>query len=256
MKIGDGDTHTLPTLLIEKAEANQYEKVVVKIPYNIAHSFEDIGYIKEAEIPRFYSGQFAAVILSKFLTKERKIDQHKIQNEKVLLLSQQKSTEQNSELSNKIEKTMTLKKFEDNDVHRIAVLYNTVFPSYPFPIYDPAYVDKTMKSNVDYFGIEVNGELVSLSSLEKDMSGRNAEMTDFATLPEWQGKGLAVRLLVHMEKEARKIGILTAYTIARAESPGMNIVFAKNAYQFGGRLINNSQISGHIESMNVWYKYL
>jgi hypothetical protein len=46
----------------------------------------------------------------------------------------------------------------------------------------------------------------------------------------------------------------TLYTIARSHSAGMNITFAKKGYLFGGTLINNTDISGKIESMNVWYK--
>jgi hypothetical protein len=44
------------------------------------------------------------------------------------------------------------------------------------------------------------------------------------------------------------------FTIARARSTGMNVTFAKNGYSFAGTLINNTNISGRIESMNVWYK--
>ncbi len=51
-----------------------------------------------------------------------------------------------------------------------------------------------------------------------------------------------------------KRGIATLYTIARAISPSMNITFAKCGYAFGGTLINNTQISGSIESMNLWHK--
>ena len=50
--------------------------------------------------------------------------------------------------------------------------------------------------------------------------------------------------------------IITAYTIARAISFGMNITFAKNGYKYSGTLKNNTNISGKLESMNVWYKYL
>ncbi|MDD4047577.1 MAG: putative beta-lysine N-acetyltransferase, partial [Clostridia bacterium] len=39
-------------------------------------------------------------------------------------------------------------------------------------------------------------------------------------------------------------------------SYGMNISFAKHRYQYCGTLINNTNISGSIESMNVWYKAL
>jgi len=51
-------------------------------------------------------------------------------------------------------------------------------------------------------------------------------------------------------------GIKTAYTIARAASPGMNITFGRAGYAFSGRLKNNTQIAGDLESMNVWHKPL
>jgi hypothetical protein len=34
----------------------------------------------------------------------------------------------------------------------------------------------------------------------------------------------------------------------------MNITFSKLGYKYGGLLKNNTNISGAIESMNVWYK--
>jgi putative beta-lysine N-acetyltransferase len=81
-------------------------------------------------------------------------------------------------------------------------------------------------------------------------------MTDFATLPEYRSKGLASFLLMKMEEEMRRRGIITAYTIARAESYGMNIVFSKHGYAYAGTLVKNTNISKGIESMNVWYKAL
>ena len=59
-----------------------------------------------------------------------------------------------------------------------------------------------------------------------------------------------------MGKAMKLKGIKTAYTIARAKSAGMNITFSKAGYKFGGRLKNNTNIFGNIESMNVWYKHL
>jgi hypothetical protein len=50
--------------------------------------------------------------------------------------------------------------------------------------------------------------------------------------------------------------IKTTYTIARAMSAGMNVTFSKTGYRFDRRLKNDTNISGNIESMNVWYKYL
>ncbi|MFW5803052.1 MAG: hypothetical protein ACOCWJ_03955 [Verrucomicrobiota bacterium] len=51
-------------------------------------------------------------------------------------------------------------------------------------------------------------------------------------------------------------GLRTAYTIARALSPGMNITVARCGYTFAGTLTNNTNISGQIESMNIWHKSL
>ena len=113
-----------------------------------------------------------------------------------------------------------------------------------------------MKSHVDYFGVESDGELLSISSAEMDQSMENVEMTDFATPPIHRGNGFAVYLLNAMEIAMRKKRMKTAYTIARAVSPGMNITFSKCGYLFGGLLVNNTNISGQIESMTSWYKPL
>ena len=59
-----------------------------------------------------------------------------------------------------------------------------------------------------------------------------------------------------MDHAARERGHRVAYTIARALSFGMNITFARRGYLFAGTLVNNTNISGRIESMNVWYKRL
>jgi len=74
--------------------------------------------------------------------------------------------------------------------------------------------------------------------------------------PAQRGGGVAVHLLLEMEQAMPGLGISTLYTIARACSHGMNITFARCGYTYGGMLVNNTQISGAIESMNVWYKRL
>jgi len=81
-------------------------------------------------------------------------------------------------------------------------------------------------------------------------------MTDFATLPSHRGRGIATHLLGVMDTHAREAGVRVAYTIARACSFGMNITFGRRGYRYAGTLVNNTQIAGSIESMNVWYKLL
>ena len=128
--------------------------------------------------------------------------------------------------------------------------------SYPFPIDDPEYISETMEGDFDYFCIEKDNKIVALSSFELFKNSNSVEMTDFATLPAFRGNGYANMLLKTMEIQTRKKKFKTAFTVARAVSPGMNITFAKNGYIYAGRLTNNTNISGNIESMNIWYKKL
>jgi putative beta-lysine N-acetyltransferase len=113
-----------------------------------------------------------------------------------------------------------------------------------------------MREGVRYFCIRLQGDIVAMAAAEVDAEAENVEMTDFATRPEWRGRGLAGALLRHMDGNMRADGIRTAYTIARATSRGMNAVFEHNGYRYAGFLKNNTQIGGTIESMTVWYKRL
>jgi putative beta-lysine N-acetyltransferase len=138
----------------------------------------------------------------------------------------------------------------------LAKIYGRVFESYPFPIHQPDYIKEMMTKAVSYFCIRIDNAIAAAAAAEVDSLNLNCEMTDFATLPEHRGKGLAGMLLKHMDDKARCQGVKTAYTIARADSPGMNVVFKRRGYRYGGRLNKNSQIGGGIRSMNVWYRRL
>ncbi len=100
------------------------------------------------------------------------------------------------------------------------------------------------------------GRLTALASAEMDCAASNAGTADFATPEDSRGRGPADALLRHMEKEMTRAGICAAYTIARAQATGMNIVSARQGCAFAGTLPNTTQIKGDLESMNVWYKHL
>jgi len=140
----------------------------------------------------------------------------------------------------------------------MAELYKGVFDSYPFPIDKPSFLKTAMQGETIFAGVEKGGVLVALASAECDLSEGHlyAEMTDFATDEEHRGNGYALHLLRFLEIQAKEQGVQTAFTIARAISEGINITFSKAGYTYGGRLKNNTDISGTIESMNVWYKAL
>ncbi len=241
--------------IIEQVESlavqNDYGKIFAKVPGTAQAAFEQAGYTVEASIPGFYQGTDTGVFLARYLKEERSIDPDAEQVAQVLTAAQRKAgvtivpnlgTPYQSRIAGA------------DDCDEMAEVYAEVFASYPFPIHDPAYLRQTMEENVVYAGIWEDDRLLALASAEMDRGGQNAEMTDFATLPECRGRGMAHQLLSRLEGDMPKLGIETCYTIARATSFGMNITFSQSGYTFGGTLVQNTQISGGLESMNVWFK--
>ena len=59
-----------------------------------------------------------------------------------------------------------------------------------------------------------------------------------------------------MEEDVLKEGINLAYATARSLSYPVNTIFTRGGYFYGGTLVNNANICGSFESLNVWYKPL
>ncbi|ACF11798.1 GCN5-related N-acetyltransferase [Chlorobaculum parvum NCIB 8327] len=255
MKMGDADPRKLPDQLDALAREHGYTKIFAKLPRGSEGEFVANGYRVEASVPGFYRGETEAMFLARYLDPARAESPEVAEIARIVELASSKPAVEPPPLSAEF----TLRACTCDDVAEMAEIYREVFPTYPFPIHDPAWLLETMESHIDYFGVEdaqQGGRLVALASSEMDLDGLNVEMTDFATLPEFRGRNLALHLLAEMEEAMREKGMRTAYTIARAVSPGMNITFAKAGYKFSGTLVNNTNISGGIESMNVWYKKL
>ena len=253
MKLHEDDLPGLLDQLEVLAAARGYSKIFAKIPAGHRTDFEGRGYRPEALIPGFYNGTRDAVFLGRFLTPEREVDSNLGKTREILDLADRNWGKGRSAGTTPQPKIVQA---TADDVEEMSQIYREVFPSYPFPIHDPAYLLETMKSHVRYFIIWHAGRIAAISSAEMDLDARNAEMTDFATRPEHRGTGLGSYLLERMEVEMDAIGMPTLYTIARSLSPGMNIVFSKMGYQYAGTLVNNTNISGQIENMNVWYKQM
>lgn len=235
----------------ELACENGYGKLFIKTPQTKHLPFLESGYEIEATIPGFYRGQEQAMFMVKYIDENRRKLQNPSLVQEILDISHDKDTLPAQGLP--IEHT--LRELNQDDVIEMAQIYNLVFPTYPFPINDPEYLSKIMKDFVRSFGVlDTDGKLVSIAACEMDRKGQNVEMTDFATLPEHRGQGFAHELLYFMEVAMREDNMKTAYTIARSRSFGMNITFSKAGYDFAGTLKNNTNISGSIQSMNVWYK--
>ena len=233
------------------AHENAYTKLFVKVPAQYGPAFLKAGYGIEASVPCFYDGKEDALFLTKYLSDERRLpEEDALANfQKILLQSPVSKTTQ-------LDSNFILKPLGINDTFSMVTVFKQVFDSYPFPIFDPAFLVKSMQDDgTRYFGIYDDEQLVAISSAECCIVHKNAEMTDFAVIPAYRGKGFASYLLSFMEQELTKDGFLTFYTIARLYSIAMNKTFYDAGYQYAGTLTRNTQISGKIESMNVWYKH-
>ncbi len=246
----------VPRQLIKMAGRYDFAtKVFAKVPkYHEGHFLRE-GFNREGEIRGFFDGTDASVV-AYFDDSSRQLTPPDTAREEDEILKKVRSQKPRQGGPRKLKEGYNLviaespRHFED-----LAHLYTQVFKTYPFPIFDPEYLEKTARSHILY-GIvyDDKGNAVAAASAEMDREHRNAEMTDFATLPSQRGNGLAGILLDRLEDKARQEGISYFYTIARSRSFGMNRVFRLAGYQFTGKLKNNCSICGQLENMSIWCK--
>ncbi len=254
MKLHKDDRENIIELVETLAKKNGYTKIICKVPKSEAPIFFAEGYLTEAFIPKFYNSKEDAFFLSKFITQGRFLDIEREQLHELRDVLEESKSEVKK--ANAHASEYTLRKLDSNDVDQMTDLYRIVFESYPFPIHNPGYILKTMKENVQYYGVEKLGTIVAIASAEIDFKGQNAEMTDFAVHPDHKGKSLSKLILNKLEAAMKSQDITTLYTIARLNSIPMNKTFIRYDYTYTGTLRRNTNIAGQIESMNIYYKHL
>lgn len=250
MHLHPGDFPQIIPLLEELAQKHQYTKLFAKVPASYAPAFVDAGYHPEAAVPDFYADGDDALFMVKYLSDERRRPEST-----ALQAFQELLLQPVNKKSLQLPPDLQLHALTEKDAKAITEVFKQVFESYPFPIFDPAFIIQSMREDgTRYFGVFANDRLIAVSSAECDTNNLNAEMTDFAVHPDYRGRKLALLLLQEMENALRVEGYKTFYTIARLHSLPMNKTFYSMGYQYAGTLTNNTHIAGKIESMNVWYK--
>ncbi len=231
------------------AADNNYTKLFVKVGAPYVTSFICNNYSIEAVIPGFYNGIDDAFFMVKYFDNNRakpEIEQLAVFSK--IFVNPPSLKNINNGFTNIIELDHTY-------IDKIIWVFKQVFESYPFPIFDAQFIYNSMKTDgTKYFGAFYNNNLIAVSSAECCLKYKNAEMTDFAVLPQYRGKGIAYSLLLSMQNILKSLGYKTFYTIARLHSIPMNKTFYNLGYKYSGTLTNNTHIAGKIESMNVWYK--
>ena len=251
MQLASGEAETVIAEMRKMAQAEGYTKLFAKIPSRSAAVFMEAGFEIEARIPDFYARGDAALFVSRFRCEKRR---RPSDAERIRKVREAALRRAGAGIRRPLPDDCELLVMNANSAPQMAALYRRVFESYPFPIFDPDFIRRSMDENFSYVGILYEATLIALASAER--AGSGVEMTDFATDPAHRRGSLAAHLLDAMEANARQDGVKTAFTIARAVSYGINIMFARAGYTFGGTLVNNTNISGRVQSMNIWYKSL
>ncbi|MFN3432494.1 MAG: putative beta-lysine N-acetyltransferase, partial [Candidatus Sericytochromatia bacterium] len=235
------------------AKRNDFDKIFIKAHAEEWQAFLAHGYMLEGIILHYFNGENAFVV-SRFLSRDRISSPSLIEESELIqhLMSQPRV-----ERALVLPEGYTLALATEADIPGIAILYSHVFESYPSPLTMPDFLLSTMRRNVVYAVVkDTQGNIVSAASADIDERHSNAEMTDCATFPTERGKRLMAILLARLEQELVSRGIACAYTMARATAPSMNKVFYNLHYEYCGRLINNCDISGGFEDINIWSKRL
>lgn len=253
MKLHADDIPHIIEQLDSLAALKNYGKVFVKIRKRHKLFFKKAGYIQEAYVPGFFKGEEDGCFLGKYFLVERKAVADKKSIKNIIRMAESKTR---PAILTHSDSTMNVQRANEKDSEPLADFYRQIFASYPFPIFDKQYIEKTMAENIEYYFVCKKRRIIAAGSAEVDKVNLNAEMTDFATLPEFRGQGLAQGILTFMENAMHINRVFCLYTIARALSSGINITFSKKGYKFAGTLFNNTHIAGSIESMNVWYRHL
>ncbi len=234
------------------AEANDFDKIFVKAKKEDFQVFLSHGYMMEGVLRYYFQGE-DAYVLSRFSSAQRVSSSDLLEEAKLI-----ENLIYRSEPGGirPLDSDVEIIRATLEHIPLLAAIYRSVFKTYPSPLTNPDYIQSTMDHNLIY-RMAVKGEsALAAASADMDRKHLNAEMTDCATVPEAQGKGLMQHLLSRLEEDLKGEGIMTAYTLARGMSVGMNRSFFKLGYEFSGRLVNNCDIFGRFEDMNIWVKRL
>ncbi|OEH85193.1 putative beta-lysine N-acetyltransferase [Desulfuribacillus stibiiarsenatis] len=235
------------------AKAKNLDKIIVTAGEYSYRKYRRYGFQIEGTIEKFFRGE-KAYLLSLFLQDERQQNPYSAEEDKVLLETEQYTS--NMDTSRRDQIKIVTRTATTADAQELSQIFRKVFSTYPTQLHDPSYIAEIMNQHVLFKVCVIDDRIASVASAEIDWNHKNAEMTDCATLPEYRGLGLMDNLIDALETEMLTLDIPCVYSLARARSLGITMVFRNRGYQYRGRLVNNCHICGQYESMNIWEKQL
>lgn len=243
------DAAAMTGRLKEVAMIYGLDKIILPALNKDRQALEEQGFICEGQVAGFFQGRTASFMV--FYTDVKR-GYSVTKAEEQVMRTEIMAREVTSRGRLVLPPGFRCRESRPADLPALARLYRQVFVSYPTPVGNIDYLAATVGKSAYYQVITWQGEIVSVAAGEIDITHNNAEMTNCATLPEFRGKGLMHFLLAELDQQCARMGIVCRYTLARAGSYGMNLVFHRLNYRYGGTLTNNCHIAGGLGNMNIW----
>lgn len=221
------------------------EKIIVKSRPKDRHEFIKAGYMEEAMVFGYFSG-IDMHFLTAYPNLLRGISEEHLSNDFFNIESF------SGQYFNLAQNNFLIHTAVPEDAEELSDFYEKIFPLYPTPINDSGYLRKIILGDSVYQFIRSNGKIVSAACAEINWKYHHAELSDCGTLPEAAGKGCMKTILSSLIQSLTKTGILSTYSIARAKSESMNMVFKNLGFVCTGVLIQNVNIFSGFENMLVW----
>ncbi|WP_123053416.1 putative beta-lysine N-acetyltransferase [Clostridium sp. JN-1] len=235
--------------IIRYASRQHLSKVVCNCDTAYFQTFSDAGFILEGKIDSYFRGE-DALCMSYFIIGKRKACKN--DNMEKLFLMKSLNVKNSFKFSNNFK--YQIRNAKESDIDELIDLFSSAFFAYPSQIYDKDYLIQNMNKNVLYKVATYNGKIIGAASAYLDYENLNAEIADCATYPHYRDKGILSNIIYLLELDLKKEGFISLYSLSRAINPSINIVLSKHGFNFRGKLVNDCNICGEFESINIWAK--
>jgi putative beta-lysine N-acetyltransferase len=245
----DVDGRALANALRRAAARRDRGRIVALVDPSIAEGMSRAGFREEAQMPGFYNGDRDCVVMGAFPDPERRDLAAPLEVRKVerLVEAAAASPRPRPEVETDLA--------TPHDAEGIAQLLTATFPEYPTPS-DPQYVAHAIEDGTPFRIVRKKGEIVACASADLVPKAATAELTDCATRPAHRGNGFMQAILLDLMDDLRDLDYPTAFTLARARIPGVNLAFYRLGFELCGTMAQSCRIGEGIEDMNVWSRWL
>lgn len=235
------------------AAAGSYKKIVGKVPARGLKELTERGYQVEAEVPGLYKGEEAGYFIAHYCDPQRKHwdkkEERTIASVKTIALATKGKDEGFT-----LPEGCSIQVLEPQEFDTLGSLYQRAYPDYPAPEEYRQFIRNNQDLGHDFYGLFKEGILVEAARLAKFPGEGHAEVSDFATHPDYRGRNLSYYLIKEILTLLETAQIRTLYGLPRASSYGLNITFSKLGFDCGGTLRNTRLMGGSLESLNVWHR--